>query len=139
MQLCVDQCGVCKGTPVDCDGTAASEAEYEARHREAATQTISDSVDRFAVRACSAPVHRKISSGIRPGFTLINYQIVSTVSLWRHTRVEFRGYLRFSVTARIWRKSWEVRLTDRPLAAPVVYNLMSLPSIYSPIRGVPTR
>ena len=39
------------------------------------------------------------------------------VSLRRHTRVEFRGYLRFSVTARIWRKSWEVRLTDRPLAA----------------------
>jgi len=76
---------------------AASEAGHEARHREAATQTISDSVGRFAVRALVAPIRRNTSSGIRPGFTQNHTnQCGPKSALRRHMRANSGGQLRFN-------------------------------------------
>jgi hypothetical protein len=96
MQLCVGQFGVCKGTPVDVTGRPHPRLSTKLAIEKRRRRQISDSVDRFAVRAYSAPVHRKISFG-----PLVRIHTNHTIKSFpyfrdgRHTGVEFRGYLRF--------------------------------------------
>src|SRR3954464_4651827 len=117
MQLRVDQRGVCKGTPVDVTGRphprlSTKLAIEKRRRRQLAI--------RWTVSRCALIWRRFIGRCRRttgpdsPNHTIKSFPYFRD---GQHAWVEFRGYLRFSVTARIWRKSWEVRLTDRPLAA----------------------
>ena len=127
------------GNSCRCDGKAASGAEHDARYREVATQTISDSVDRFAVRACSAPVHRKISSGIRAGFTFNNLlNRPNGFATAAHTgRIQGVSAL-FRDSAYLAKILGGATDGSNAGGSTVVYNLMSLPSIIAN-RGVPTR
>ena len=129
--MCNDQCGVCKGTPVAVTGRphpglSTKLAIEKRRRRQLAI--------RWTVSRC-APIRRRFIERLRRalGPDSTNHTIKSFPCFpdGRHTWVEFRGYLRFFRDSAYLAKILG-GATDGSTAggSTVVYNLMSLPSIF---------
>jgi hypothetical protein len=143
VRLRINRCGVCKGTPVVVTGRPHPDrartlaAEKRLRRQFAIWWTVS---------RC-APTRRQSYRNIASGFSTELHTAHFSArpqcfSRWQCERAVFLGVIALVLDepARIWRRSWEVRLTDRMLAADSraladVYNLRSLPSIFDTLRA----